>query len=107
MSNRLIVLWGFIIVSLVCIIYFIGIKYESEIKYINLKTEVKEATKKYVDDKSLSLPFKITTEQLESEGYIGELKLDEKVCAADITIDKKFLFHTFDIKFTCINLDEA
>lgn len=107
MSNKIIVLWGFIIVMLVCAIYFIGIKYENEIKYINLKTEVKEATKKYVDDKDLDLPFTITTEQLESEGYIKELRLDDKVCAADVVISKKFIFHTFDIKFTCVNTSEA
>ena len=101
MSNKIIVLWGFIIVMLVCTIYFIGIKYE------NLKTEVKEATKKYVDDKDLDLPFTITTEQLESEGYIKELRLDDKVCAADVVISKKFIFHTFDIKFTCVNTSEA
>lgn len=105
LNNKIIVLWGFIIVMLVCAVYFIGIKYENEIKYINLKTEVKEAAKKYVDDKELDLPFSVTTEILESEGYIGELKLDDKVCAADITVSKRFIFHTFDIKFTCVNVE--
>ncbi len=105
MSNKIIVLWGFIIVMLVCGVYFIGIKYESEIDYINLKNDVKSAAKRYVEDKDVSLPFTISTEKLEGEGYIGELRLDEKVCAADVTVNKRFVFHTFDISFTCVNTE--
>lgn len=105
MSNKLIVLWGFIIVLLVCIIYFIGIKYEDEIKYVNLKNDVKESVKKYIDDNEVELPFSITTEELEEKGYIDELKLNEKICAADVKVSKKFLFYSFDIKFTCINTE--
>ncbi len=103
MSNKIIVLWGFIIVFLVCAVYFIGLKYEGEIKYINLKKEIKESVKEYIDDKDITLPFSITSETLESEGYIGALELDEKICAADISVSKKFLFYSYDIKFTCIN----
>lgn len=105
MSNKVIVLWGFIIVFLVCSVYFIGLKYEGEIKYINLKKEIKESVKEYINDNDIDLPFSITSENLESEGYIGELKLDDKVCAADITVSKKFLFYSYDIKFTCINTE--
>lgn len=105
MSNKVIVLWGFIIVFLVCSIYFIGLKYEGEMKYINLKKEIKESVKDYIDDNDVTFPFTITSETLESEGYIGELKLDEKICAADVNVSKKFLFYSYDIKFTCINTE--
>lgn len=105
MSNKLIMLWGFVIVLLVSLVYFIGIRYEDEIKYVNLKSDVKEAVKKYVEENDVSLPFSITTETLEEEGYIDELKLNEKVCAADVIVKKKFLFYSFDIKFTCINVE--
>ena len=106
MSNKIIVLWGFIIVSLVCTIYFIGVKYQSEIKYINLKEEVKESTKKYIEDNDIKLPLKITSEELESKGYIGELRLDNKICACDINVKKQFLFYSFDLDFECIKVEE-
>ena len=106
MSNKIIVLWGVVIVALVSSVYFIGIKYQNELKYISLKTEVKEATKKYIEDKKVSLPFKIETETLESEGYIGALKLEEKVCAADVSVDKKLFFYSYDIKFLCVNTEQ-
>lgn len=106
MSNKVIVLWGFIIVSLVCGIYYIGVKYENELKYIDLKDEIKEATKKYISDNDKELPFKITTEELEEQGYINTLKLDNKICAADVKAYKKFMFNRFDIKFTCINEEQ-
>ena len=105
MSNKIIVFWGFIIVSIVCAIYFIGIKYESELKYVNLKNEVKRASKRYIKDKDAKLPITITTETLENEGYIKELKLDEKVCAADVKVLKKFFFYAYDIKFVCVNTE--
>ncbi len=105
MSNKIIALWGFIIVSLVCSVYFIGVKYQSEIKYINLKETIKDAARKYVEDNETKLPITITTEELESKGYIGELKLDDKVCAADITVKKKFLFYSYDVKFECVNTE--
>lgn len=104
MSTKTIVLWGFIIVLLIGLLYFIGIKYESEIKYINLKTEVKSSVKDYIKDNNLKVPLTITTEELEEKYYIGELKLDDKVCAATISVDKRFIFYSYDIDFTCINV---
>ena len=41
MNNKIIVVWGIIIIILVSIIYYIGITYQNEIKYISLKEEVK------------------------------------------------------------------
>lgn len=106
MSEKTIVLWGFLIVLLVGVIYFIGIKYEGEFKYINLKTEIKSAVKDYVKEEDIDLPLEITTEELEEKGYIKELKLEDKVCAATIKVDKKFIFYNYDIKFECINVTE-
>lgn len=103
MSNKVIVAWGFIIVFLVLAVYFIGIKYQNELKFVTLKNEIKKAAEKYIKDKDVSIPVVITTETLESEGYIKELKLNEKICAADINVSKKFLFYNYDIDFLCIN----
>ncbi len=48
MNNKIIVVWGIIIIILVSIIYYIGITYQNEIKYISLKEEVKIAVKDYI-----------------------------------------------------------
>ena len=103
MNNKVIVLWGFVIVLLILVIYFIGVKRQSEIEYIKLKEEVKEATSKYIDNFDKDLPLEITTEELEEEGYIEELTLNDKICEADIEVSKKFLWKDYQIKFTCIN----
>lgn len=102
MSNKVIVVWGSIIILLVCTLFLIGSKYQGEIKYMSLKEEVKTSVKKYMKDNNLKAPLVITSEELESLGYIKELKLEEKVCASDINVSKKFIFTTYDIKFTCI-----
>ncbi len=106
MSNKLIVVWGTVIILLVGTIYFIGVKYEEELKYISLKNELKDTLKEYIKDNDSKLPLKITSEELEEQEYIGELKIDDKICAADIEVDKKFLFYDYNIEFTCIKLEE-
>ena len=50
MSNKLIVVWGTVIILLVGTIYFIGVKYEEELKYISLKNELKDTLKEYIKD---------------------------------------------------------
>jgi len=106
MSNKLIVVWGAVIILLVGTIYFIGVKYEDELKYISLKNELKSSVKKYIKDNDVKLPFEISTEELEEQEYIGELKLDDKICAADIKVEKNFIFYDYNIDFTCIAIDE-
>lgn len=106
MNNKIIVVWGIIIIILVSIIYYIGITYRNEIKYISLKEEVKIAVKDYIcSEKITKYPFKITTEELEEKGYLKELKLDNKLCAADIEVTKK-VFKSYDIEFTCVNVEK-
>lgn len=103
MSNKIIALWGFLVVFLVCTVYVIGINYKNEIEYINIKTKIKESTKEYIKKEDKKLPLQVTSEELEEKGYIDALKLEEKTCAADISVKKTLVFYNFDIDFTCIN----
>lgn len=106
MNNKIIVVWGIIIIILVSIIYYIGITYQNEIKYISLKEEVKIAVKDYISSEKITkYPFKITTEELEEKGYLKELKLGNKLCAADIEVTKK-VFKSYDIEFTCVIVEK-
>lgn len=106
MSNKIIVLWGTVVTLLILTIYVIGVLHEEEIKYIKLKEEVKTSVNKYIEMEEVKLPLEITTEELEEKEYIGELKLEDKICAADIKVDKKWIFKTFDIKFECVKVGE-
>lgn len=106
MSNKIIILWGSIIILLITILFIIGINYEKEIKYINMKQEVKESVKKYIKENNIKDDFEITSEELESEGYLKEIKLDDKICAADISVKKVLIFKKYNIEFTCIKNKE-
>ncbi|MCI6350195.1 MAG: hypothetical protein MR779_04750 [Tenericutes bacterium] len=106
MSNKIIILWGSIIILLITILFIIGINYEKEIKYINIKQEVKESVKKYIKENNIKDDFEITSEELESEGYLKEIKLDDKICAADISVKKVLIFKKYNIEFTCIKNKE-
>lgn len=107
MSNKTLVIWGSIIIFLVCVIFIIGTFYKSEIKYITLKEEVKTSTKEYINKHDVTYPFKITTEELESLGYLDELLIDDKVCAGDISVTKKWIFKSYKIDFTCITKEKT
>lgn len=106
MSNKIIILWGSIIILLITILFIIGINYEKEIKYIDIKQEVKESVKKYIKENNIKDDFEITSEELESEGYLKEIKLDDKICAADISVKKVLIFKKYNIEFTCIKNKE-
>ena len=106
MSNKIIILWGSIIILLITILFIIGINYEKEIKYINIKQEVKESVKKYIKENNIKDDFEITSEELESEGYLKEIKLDDKICAADISVKKVLIFKKYNIEFNCIKNKE-
>lgn len=107
MSKRIILIWGFLIVGLVLGIYIIAITNEEEIKYISKKNELKEVVKDYIEDNKITrFPFTITTEELEEKDYLKEVKVDDKTCAVDITVNKKFIFYSYKMKFTCISTKE-
>lgn len=106
MSNKIIILWGSIIILLITILFIIGINYEKEIKYINIKQEVKESVKEYIKENNIKDDFEITSEELESKGYLKEIKLDDKICAADISVKKVLIFKKYNIEFTCIKNKE-
>ena len=107
MNKRIFIVWGLLIALLVLGIGYIGITKKEEIKYISLKNEVKKATKEYINDNNIKVyPFKITTEKLEEKDYLKELKINNKVCAGDIVVNKKIIFYSYDIKFTCVNVEK-
>ena len=104
MNNKTIVIWVSLIVLLTLGIGIIGITKQDELKYIEAKNELKKATKEYIKDNKInSFPITITSETLEEKDYIKEIKIDKNICAADITVAKKFIFNKYKIKFTCIN----
>lgn len=107
MSNKIIVLWGSLIIILLTMICYIAVTKKEEIKFINLKQDLKEDVKEYIKDNDIELPFEITSEELEEQGYIKPIVLGNKLCAADIKVTKKFIFKKYDIDFTCIIKEET
>ena len=106
MSNKVMIVWATLVTSILLGIYAFASYYKDELKYISLKEEVKSDVLNYIKEKNVKLPLNITSEELEEKGYIKELRLDDKVCAADIRVDKKFMFYNYDIDFTCISTEE-
>ena len=103
MSNKVIVLWGSVIVLLVLAIYTFGVMRKDNLKQLEAEKLVKESLNNYMDDNEIELPYKTTTEELIKNGYLEEIIVDNRVCNATVTVKKKLLGKDYDIKFTCIN----
>ena len=106
MSNKIIALWGFIVVSIVAAILVIGFNYKKELEYVDMKQTIRKSVYAYMGDNDVTLPFKISTEKLEEENYLDELKLGDRLCAADVMVDKKFIIYKYDIEFTCVDVSK-
>lgn len=107
MSNKVIIVWGFIITMLVLIIYLLGIKYDDEKEYIGLKKEIKESALKYIEENNIEIPFIISSNELIEKGYLDELKLDDKICISTVEVNKWMTFKSFNISLKCEYVPES
>ena len=111
MSKRIILIWGFLIVGLVLGIYIIAITKEEEIKYIskNNNLDYKCSKKNHCKLKKFHLIkelLNILDICICDQDYLKEVKVNDKTCAVDITVNKKFIFYSYKMKFTCISTKE-
>ncbi len=83
--NRVSIIWGGILFSLVVLLTVFGFLYKSKtIEYRQLEEKLINISEKYVEAKFLypeeKQALKITLEELKNEGYIDELKNGNENC---------------------------
>ena len=99
MSNKLIVLWGTIIVLLVSAVFVIGKLYKEDKFLIETQKLLKTNVSKYLDDygkwPSINDEIKISSNELIELDYIEPIKNESKECSAVISIknvNKKYKY---------------
>lgn len=101
MSNKVIVFWGFLIVSLVLGIYAIGYYKKEELTIIKNDKFVKDAINKYIENEDIIFPFETTSEYLTNLGILEEkIIINNKECIAIIKASDK---DNYDINYNCKN----
>ena len=101
MTNKTIVIWGLIVISIVSVITYFGININNNKNYINMENTLKEAVIKYIDYEKKELPITITSDELKELDYLNELKYDDKICSAKVYVKKIIFWKNYEMNFTC------
>lgn len=105
MNNKIIIIWSIIIFGLITTIYIIGINNNRTKEYNLLKEKIKNSTIEYLNDYNLWPEKNITvkTDELIDNSYLTEedLKYNNSICTAYITITKDNLDYTYKYDINC------
>ncbi len=104
MSNKVILVWGGLVVVIISTILLLGYKFNGEIEYVKMKQSIRNSVYNYIGDNDVKFPLEISTEKLEEENYLEEIRIGNKLCAADVVVNKKFVIYNYDISFTCVDV---
>lgn len=103
MSNKILIIWTFLVVFILSTIYILGSYYLKNEEFIILKKEYKSEVKSYLKVNNFYPDNKMVVESKEliNNGFIEEIKLKEKKCNAQAIVTKIFLFYFYDIDLKC------
>lgn len=104
MNNKIIVLWGFIIFGLVISIYILGISKSDEVKYNELKENLKLSIDNYLSDNNLwpSNTITISSEELIENNYLNNLTYEGSECSADVIVTNNGKKYNYEYDITCV-----
>ena len=104
MNNKIIILWGFIIFGLVISIYLIGINKSEEVKYKELKENLKLSVDNYLTDNNLwpEKNITITSKDLIENNYLNELYYEGSKCSASILVTNNKGKYNYKYDITCV-----
>ena len=104
MNNKIIVLWGFIIFGLVISIYILGISKSDEVKYNELKENLKLSIDNYLSDNNLwpSNTITISSDELIENNYLNELSYEGSKCSADVIVTNNGKKYNYEYDITCV-----
>ena len=104
MNNKIIVLWGFIIFGLVISIYILGISKSDEVKYDEIKDNLKLSVNNYLADNDLWPVNSVTvsSEELIENNYMNELSYENSKCFADVIVTNTGKKYNYEYDITCV-----
>lgn len=107
-TNKYFIIWGIIVVALVALLTAIGFLYKDNTKvYKELEKTMVEAEKKYVDAKFLypqdGVTLKTTSEELISEKYLENLKVEDEECTGYVEVYKDGTVYKYNAYIKCDN----
>ena len=104
MNNKIIVLWGFIIFGLVISVYVLGISKGNEVKYNELKENLKLSIDNYLSDNNLwpSNTITISSDELIENNYLNNLTYEGSECSAEVIITNNNGKYNYKYDITCV-----
>jgi len=106
-NNKIVVLWGVIIFSLITLIYVLGVNETKKEDYTEFKELVRLGVDSYMDDnkkwpKSGEI-FSISLKDLNKYDYISSLKYNNYNCDGEVFVEKYNNKYNYEYKLKCVN----
>ena len=100
MGKKVYIAWGFLVVSIVCLLVFIGFETDKQISdYVHLESELEEAASMYSVNENVDIPsdekVKINIKVLKKKGYVKSISVGDDTCSGSVIISKKSSINSF------------
>jgi len=106
MNNKVIVIWGFIIIALVTSIYLIGINKNKKEDYTEFKEILEIGLEDYLDDFDMwpntGEVKEVILEDLLDKEYISSLAYNDRVCKGVIKVERVKSKYNYNYNIECI-----
>lgn len=107
MNDRVIIIWGFLVVLIASSIMLLGNYYNKNYEYIETNKMVKEHLKEYIKKEKIKIPIlsavDISSEELKDKFYIEEIKMESSNCEFTSKVKNYIIFKTYKTDYKCTN----
>ncbi len=105
MGKKVYIAWGFLVVSIIGLLVFIGFETNKQISdYIHLENELEEAASIYVHNENVDLTggeVKINIKKLKNKGYIDSISVGDDTCSGSVIVTNNHMKNSYNAQIKC------
>ncbi len=107
MNNKVMIVWGVLVLAVFLLCSFFAIKFKKNEEYYNAEKTVKTAAHEYLTEHD-NLPNKneiaeLKIDDLIDNNYIEEVYVNGNKCDGNISVTKGIFTYKYDMEFICGN----
>ena len=108
MGKRVYIAWGFLVVSIIGLLIYIGFETDKQIsEYVHLESELEEAASIYIVNEKVDIPsgeeFKLNIKVLKKKGYVDSISVGDDTCSGSVIISNKSSINSYNAQIKCKN----
>lgn len=107
MNDRIIIIWGFLVILIASSIMLLGNYYNKNSEYIETNKIIKEHLREYIKKEKIKIPFlsvvDIDSKELKDKFYIEEIKMGNSSCEFTSKVKNFLILKTYKTDYKCTN----